>query len=301
MVDAAAKFHGSVYVFGWFYHHDDALADIFVIDRHGASYVVQTGMPHGGVSSLGENLGFSIQIARAVETIDETLQLVFVTRNGRWRVVSLPDLCQARMAQAQYPAFERRFMEQVGRIPNARVLDIGGRSRSGLDRSRMFGGASVTVLDILPGENVDVVGDAHAMASILPNESFDALYSVSVFEHLMMPWAVALQMNRVLKPRGIAYIATHQTLGMHDLPWDFWRFSDTAWDAIFNRYTGFEIVDRQLDYAQFVIPFIWSPGKQDAEHSAGYEVSAVLVRKTSEPTVAWDVVAADLTATSYPA
>ncbi|WP_373690468.1 methyltransferase domain-containing protein [Sphingobium sp. DEHP117] len=59
--------------------------------------------------------------------------------------------------------------------------------------------------------------------------SFDAVYSVSVFEHLLMPWKVALEMNRVLRMGGIAYIHTHQTLGLHDMPWDFWRFSDTSW------------------------------------------------------------------------
>jgi SAM-dependent methyltransferase len=156
------------------------------------------------------------------------------------------------------------------------------------------------VLDILPGENVDVVGDAHALGDLFPPERFDAFYSVSVFEHLLMPWAVVPQINRVLKPGGIGLIHTHQTLGMHDLPWDFWRFSDTAWDALFNSETGFEIVDRCLDSEQFILPFIYRPSKRYAELSAGFEGSSVWVKKIGPCKLRWDVVPSDLVKTSYP-
>lgn len=56
------------------------------------------------------------------------------------------------------------------------------------------------MLDILPGENVDVVGDAHALVALFPAERFDAFCSVSVFEHLLMPWAVIPQINKILNP-----------------------------------------------------------------------------------------------------
>jgi hypothetical protein len=118
------------------------------------------------------------------------------------------------------------------------MLDVGGRARSGFDFSTWFPAADVTVLDIMDAPNVDVVADAHAMSTSLPRERFDAVSSMATFEHLMMPWVVVTQMNVVMRDGGIAYISTHQTLGMHDIPWDFWRFSDTAWDALFNRHTG---------------------------------------------------------------
>lgn len=300
LADAAAKFHGLIYLFGWFHHPADELADMFVIDSDTAPYTVEVGLPHAGIPTLGPNLGFRMQIFRRSETIDEHLHVVFVTRLGRWKVVKVADLCKARMSQAPYFDFERRFIAHTKTLPDARILDVGGRDRSGVDRSLSFEPNAVTVLDVLPSENVDVVGDAHNMAKLLPHGAFDAIYSVSVFEHLLMPWAVALQMNHVLKTGGVAFIATHQTIGMHDAPWDFWRFSDTAWDGIFNKFTGFEIVERMLDCEQFVIPFVWSPGKQDAERAAGFEVSAVWVKKTHAPTVSWDVIVADIAATSYP-
>jgi hypothetical protein len=87
---------------------------------------------------------------------------------------------------------------------------------------------------------------------------------------------------------------------MHDMPWDFWRFSDSAWDALFNRLTGFEILDRAMDSEQHVLPFIYHPGKHDAEKSAGFEGSAVLVRKTGPCHLAWNAVPADITGTHYP-
>jgi 2-polyprenyl-3-methyl-5-hydroxy-6-metoxy-1,4-benzoquinol methylase len=194
----------------------------------------------------------------------------------------------------------RRFIDSIDAMPNARVLDIGGRARSRLDRSQAFARADVMVLDIHPGENVDIVADAHDM-SALPAESFDGVYSVSVFEHLMMPWAVIPQLNRILKPGGVAMISTHQTIGMHDMPWDFWRFSDTAWDALFNPRTGFEIVERILEAEQFIIPFIYRPIKAWAERAAGYEGTAVLARKTGPCTMEWPLTPADINASMYPA
>lgn len=195
---------------------------------------------------------------------------------------------------------EARFKAHVATLPRPRIIDVGGRNRSKLDRSREFTTADVCVLDVLPGENVDVVGDAHGMSALFEPESFDAAYSIAVFEHLLMPWRVVTELNAIMKPGAIGYVQTHQTIGMHDLPWDFWRYSNTAWDALFNEYTGFEIIDRELFWPQFILPFIITPGKMDAEMAAGYEGSSVLFRKIGPSRVKWDV-PTDIISTMYPA
>ena len=154
--------------------------------------------------------------------------------------------------------------------------------------------------DILQGENVDVVGDAHTMSRQLTNGHFNATMSLSVFEHLAMPWKVVLEMNKVMALNGVAYIQTHQSWPLHDTPWDFWRFSDTSWDALFNAHTGFEIVERAMDREHFIVPFIWRPDKADAEQAAGFEGSAVLVRKTGPCRLSWPMTPGDVTTTMYP-
>ena len=115
-----------------------------------------------------------------------------------------------------------------------------------------------------------------------------------------MPWAVIAQINRVLKPGGIGLVSTHQTLGLHEMPWDFWRFSDTSWDALFNRLTGFEIVERAMDFEQHILPFIYRPSKKEAEKSAGFEGSSVWVRKIGPCKLRWDATPADILDTMYP-
>ena len=185
-----------------------------------------------------------------------TGRLRFRTKGGWSGEASLAALSEDRDEGAPTGRMMERFIAEVEAIPDARLLDIGGRARSGLDRRRQFRIRDYVVLDILAGSNVDVVGDAHTLAASFPAASFDAILSVSVFEHLLMPWTVVTQMNEVLKPNGIALVFTHQTLGMHDLPWDFSRFSDTAWDALFNEHTGFEIVERALDRMQHIVPAI---------------------------------------------
>ena len=79
--------------------------------------------------------------------------------------------------------------------------------------------------DIVAASNVHVVGDAHRLGSMFPKDEFDAVYAAYVFEHLLMPWKVVLELKQ---------------------PWDFWRFSNSAWQALFNADTGFRIVDTAL-------------------------------------------------------
>jgi hypothetical protein len=214
--------------------------------------------------------------------------------------VSLAALLDERAEGVAAYAVRQRFVAAMEAIPNARLLEIGGRARSGVERRGRFGGSEHVVLDVLPGSNVDVVGDAHALARLFPPASFDAILSISVFEHLLMPWTVVTQMNTVLKPGGLALVFTHQTLGTHDLPWDFWRFSDTAWDGLFNAHTGFEIVERVMDRPQHIVPMLWSPEKMGAEGAVGYEGSTVLARKIGPCRLAWPLTPADVTASAYP-
>lgn len=180
------------------------------------------------------------------------------------------------------------------------MLDIGGRARSGVLRAEQFPGMVVDVLDIHAADGVTVVCDAHKMSEVLPYDSYDAVMSVSVFEHLVMPWKVAIEINRILKPGGIGMIMTHQTVGMHDMPWDFLRFSDTSWLGIFNRHTGFEILETELASMNYIIPFFWSDRYEDAEKAAGYEISSVLIRKISSTSVDWPLSASDVTENIYP-
>lgn len=214
----------------------------------------------------------------------------------------------AEAAMAQYAQSEAgnacnvEFRRILSGLPAGRILEIGSRARSGVTRRLLFGDRPYVGVDVLPGEGVTAVGDAHALSTIVEPESIDIIFSSSVFEHLVMPWKVALEMNKVLRTGGIALIVTHQTCGMHDRPWDFWRFSDTAWHGIFNRRMGFEIVHAHLGCPMYIVPFLRLAEFAGYEASAGFYQSAVLVRKigSSDPDLRWDLGAQDVLNTVYP-
>jgi hypothetical protein len=301
-VDAVTKFYNTLRIFGWFHHPTDHLISVRVIGDAQYASIPSLGLDHEGVlATHGPGKGFSLQVLRHQESFNEAAELEFTTARGWTGRANLKALCKARLQPRFYKTsmMLHHFLDTMD-LEGARILDIGGRSRSSNDFSLLFKQADCVVFDIMPGENVDVVGDAHEMTRLFPAESFDAIYSVSTFEHLLMPWAVAVQMNHVLKPGGQALIFSHQTLGIHDPPWDFWRFSDTAWDALFNPQTGFEILDRAMSFEEHILPFIWRPNKPNEERAVGFEGSAVLIRKTGPSAMSWNLTPADLTKTMYP-
>lgn len=90
----------------------------------------------------------------------------------------------------------------------AAVLDIGGRDVNGCCRD-LFGEADYRVLDLRPGENVDIVADA---ATWEPDLAYHAVLSTEVFEHTPDWRAIIATAFRALAPGGI-FIATAASPG----------------------------------------------------------------------------------------
>lgn len=265
-------------------------------DAAGRSEVLRTHLRQGErdieplVHSAWNGKGWDIALEMMIDRATFPGDCVFLAEDGCdiWRhpFAGLMDLATIRAHFAISEAFKdlvRRLAPPLGR---PRLLDLGGRARSGVELRQEYPECDVTVLDIHADQSVDVVGDAHALSSHFPADSFDFLTCVSVFEHLLMPWKVAVEINRVLKPGGYAMIYSHQTVGLHDMPWDFLRFSDASWQGLFNRYTGFEIVRTDMSAFMHIVPREWRPEREGAENSGGFERSSAIVRKIGPSEVA---------------
>lgn len=66
----------------------------------------------------------------------------------------------------------------------AKVLEICPRARSGNTyRHHLPADIDYVGLDVLPGPNVDIVGDAHKLSHLFRLNHFDAVFALSTFEH----------------------------------------------------------------------------------------------------------------------
>ena len=155
-----------------------------------------------------------------------------------------------------------------------------------------------------PGEGVTVVGDSHRLADYLPENKFDLVYTASVFEHLMFPWKVVLEINQVMKPGGYVFVSTCPAWPAHELPWDFWRFMGGAFQALFNTYTGFELVTVAEGQPCKAYALVDDGPAQSVSSSVLNLGVAAIARKTGayrSDLVKWDIDVADITDSAYPA
>ncbi len=226
--------------------------------------------------------GFECVGLLPTDRIDRSL-LAFGFRLGE--IVYDPARDKIPMEDCAYQAMQDRFIAMVNESQGS-LLEIGSRARSGNSyRSWFPDNIEYVGLDVSAGENVDVVGDAHDMPI---QRQFDHAFSISVFEHLLMPWKVALELNRCLKLGGTAFIASHGSFPLHDEPWDFWRFSKEAWGGLFNAHTGFEVLDAQYRYPASIVPrFVSDGGFETMNLAPAYLTSGCLVRKTGNRKVEW--------------
>jgi len=139
----------------------------------------------------------------------------------------------------------QKYLYSIGNKAGLRVLEIGSREVTGPSNSRKeFSKAKYVGFDFYPGNNVDVVGDAHKLSSYFGKEErFDIIYSSACFEHFAMPWVVATEIAKLLKIGGIVFVETHFSWSSHERPWHFFQFSDMALRTLFSNALGFECIE----------------------------------------------------------
>ncbi len=142
-----------------------------------------------------------------------------------------------------------KYLIEIGNKPDLKILEIGSREVTGTSNARsVFAKAKWIGFDYYPGNNVDIVGDAHKLSSYFEKEErFDIIYSVACFEHFAMPWLVAAEIAKLLKVGGVVFVETHFSYSSHERPWHFFQFSDMALRVLFSEALGFECMEAGMD------------------------------------------------------
>ena len=304
-MDEVSYFHGVLYVTGWAFHPRQPICEMGYalpnrpyqrLEGYGLSSPDVEG--HFGKIARNCRLAFSLKIDEPKDAL--SFKLVFTIQDGSR--ISIDQFAQRCLSADPYHLLAARFVELLKhKEKGGKVLELGSRNRSGvIHRHFVPEHLHYVGMDILSGDNVDVVGDAHAMSALFEPKTFDAIFAISVFEHLLMPWKVALEMNRIMKTGGLVMLATHQSWPVHEAPWDFWRFSDQCWRGLFNKYTGFEVIAAAMGEPALIVSRMLHQVNLRMEQSPAYLGSAVLCRKIAETTLSWDVDLPKVIDTMYP-
>jgi hypothetical protein len=303
-IDSFALFHGRLHIAGWAIHPQRSVREITAAWSHPFSnFQARPGLASPDVAQVygpdAANSRFTVALDVTNLPALDSFKLVFALSDGT--TLEIGDIAAGALAGDRYHALQVRFFEMMRQRERGTVLEIGSRNRSGIVRTHLLSPHMQYVgMDIKRGDNVDVIGDAHVLGELFEPGRFDGVFSVSVFEHLLMPWKVAIEMNRVMKVGGLVMCATHQAFPLHEEPWDFWRFSDRAWRGIFNQATGFRIIDTALGERASVVAHFNHNATHGIEDGPAFLGSAVLCEKIGETSLRWDVSLESLVDNMYP-
>ena len=166
------------------------------------------------------------------------------------------------------------------------VLDIGAMSLNGAYRG-LFDPLrwKYSGLDLAAGPNVDiVVEDPYDWP--IADARFDAVVSGQVFEHIEFFWLSILEIRRVLKPGGLAFIVAPSRGPQHRHPVDCWRFYPDA-HAAMAKWGGLELLevnnpwklDAGIDFASMYewgdsVGVFRRPAGQTYAFGAGFKMAA---------------------------
>ena len=133
---------------------------------------------------------------------------------------------------------KRHLYAEIPKVTGS-VLIIG----AGHDPHRRLLKAASTVVstDICdPSGILDLIADAHDLP--LPDNSFDGVLAMEVFEHLHTPERAAAEILRVLKPGGIALVSVPFMFHIHGDPMDFTRFTDHGLRRLFQDFAEVTVI-----------------------------------------------------------
>jgi SAM-dependent methyltransferase len=122
---------------------------------------------------------------------------------------------------------------------HGRTLDFGAGTAKYQHLIRPHTG-SYTTFDMVPGKNIDIVGDG--LNPPFKDGEFDTVVSTQVLEHVEKPWVMIAQIGRIIKSGGICIITAPFIVPFHADPYDFFRYTETGLTSMFKN-ENFEIVE----------------------------------------------------------
>jgi ubiquinone/menaquinone biosynthesis C-methylase UbiE len=88
-------------------------------------------------------------------------------------------------------------------------------------------------------EKLDIKGDLRNIP--LEDQSVDTIICIQVLEHLPEPWKVLAEFNRVLKKGGYLFISCPQNVPIHQVPYDFFRYTPFGLRSLLEN-NGLEVI-----------------------------------------------------------
>jgi SAM-dependent methyltransferase len=120
----------------------------------------------------------------------------------------------------------RDAAEAYGRY---RLLDVGSGIKPYLPFFEPYVAEYVGV-DVAPGS--DLQGSVEELP--VPDASFDVVLCTQVLEHCDDPARAVRELRRVVRPGGRVLASTHGTMVYHPAPQDFWRWTHTGLERLFD-------------------------------------------------------------------
>jgi len=140
-----------------------------------------------------------------------------------------------------------------------RIVDFGSQDVNNGSYKSLFASPAWTYVgvDIVGGNNVDIVLSDFYAWSELPDDSVDVFVSGQAFEHIEYIWLSMLEIKRVLKPGGICCLIAPSAVGIiHRFPVDCWRIQVDGWKAL-AKFAKLNVLICQTDWE--TLP-VWTDG-----------------------------------------
>lgn len=135
---------------------------------------------------------------------------------------------------------EQYLADFIGK--NLTVLDLGSQDING-SYKKIFQESKWKYIgiDMVPGQNVDIVLDDIYKWKKLQSNSIDVIISGQAFEHIEFFWLTMREISRVLKPSGLCCIIAPSSGTEHRHPVDCWRFYSDGFKAL-AKWAGLSVI-----------------------------------------------------------
>jgi len=135
-----------------------------------------------------------------------------------------------------------RFLLKYCSVPGS-ILDVGGAGQIVASTVELMG-HHYDSLNIGIG-TFDVTADPYNW-SMIPDNTYEYVISLTAFEHIEFPWLTFLEMVRVTKHSGLIYIIAPSTGSLHPNTLDCWRYFPDGMRAL-AKWGKVSVVDVMLD------------------------------------------------------